>query len=451
MFRIMGIISTKNELFKKVTWAEVRDVFRGLNSELADIIDELNPSDEHTLYIANYRYGSHILKKGKIHFPDENGNMISIQDTQVPAAIQEDLGYNYGTNPVSMILENTAEIFVNTGDRIIPLYGLIPPGKIFSTWMVLNQPNPSNCQILLWDMTAGVRSIFMLQKANEKQAHSKLRKKFHIQTECPRNLTDQWDLFKEIANHESFGKPWSTKTLFFGKKWFEHMSDPKWMRFYFYLYRTAWLSSDYWRNQFTWDMVFSLIEDRRKVKPSPYILNTARYLLGVGVGASPGFSPGKDGATGPIDRLVQAYGEVYKMKGYPPTFLTPSFFDMGSEPEKPVYYSLNFPTSIEYARKSRERSSLITDLIEVKWLLNLYISELLADDLRLEYAPLYAIAKKVSFDFFHSEATEYRDIKLNSFIPEEDQSFPNSDASTPFPTNSPFMRACIRIKNKKTT
>jgi len=446
----MGILNTENSLFRKISWADIRNHVAKLNPEFAEIIDQISPASDHSLYVARYSYGSNILKKGKIHFPDKNRHMISIHDPQVPISTQEDLGYNYGTNPVSMILENSAEIFVDTGSRIIPLYGLIHPGKIFSTWMILNCKVPSNCQILLWDMTAGARSIFMLQKANEKQSHSNLKKKFHIQTERPNQLIDQWHLFKEIANHRSFGDPWETKILFFGRKWFDHIDDPRWMKFYFYLYKNAWINSDYWRNQFTWDLVFSLIEDRKKVKPAPYILNTVRYLLTIGVGAAPGFSPCKNRMDVPIDRLRLAYNEIYKLKGYPPIFLTPNFFDMTEKQTQPVYYSLNFPTSIEYSRKSRERSSLITDLIEVRWLLNLYLNELLSDDLRLEQAPLYNVAKQVNFDFFHSEVDEYYNIRLNSAIPSEDHTFPKPNPEHPFPSNSAFMRACIRIKSNKT-
>lgn len=440
------ILNSKNNNFSKLAWSDVREEVHGVNPELAILIDELELSPEYAIYKAIYPYGSEILQKGKMHFPNEHGNLIPLTNSELPKEVQEDLGYNFGSNPISLVLENTIEVFANLGDRILPLYGLVEPGTLFGTWLVLNQ-QPSNCQILLWDITAGVRSILAVQNIYEKQSNTNLKKTYHVQSDKPSSLYDQWYMFKEILNHPSFGEPIKSSLLFFGKKWFEHMDDPAWAKFYLHLYESAFINSDFWRNQFMCDMLFSVIQHKRNIRPSPYISSIVKHLFSIGIGAVPGFAPAIDNMAAPIDRLTHAYSEVYKVKGYPPTFLIPKHFNMHDLESRPVYYSLNFPTSVEFSQKSRQKSSLINDLCEIRSLLETYLQEILYGSHNVEQAPLHMVANDVHYRCFHADFKQFHNIHDTLLIPKEDKSFPAITENTPFPANNSFFRACVRISH----
>ena len=226
----MNQLNTITEL----RWHDIRHELNTVNPKLTSIIDELNPNHKYTLFKATYSFGSEIIKEGKLFIPNENGTLVPLYSNNISTAIQEKLGYNLGTNPVSIILGNTAEIFMIFEQHTIPLYGLIPEGKIFSSWRVLSQ-KISHSPAFLWNMTAGARSIFLLSKISESIGHKRLMKTFNIKAEKPVNLLDHWYTLKAIANDENFKDPWKLTIIYFSKKWFEKLNDPAWQRFEHYM------------------------------------------------------------------------------------------------------------------------------------------------------------------------------------------------------------------------
>jgi hypothetical protein len=427
------------------SWEEIRTDFIKINPTLGKIIDQINPNKKHYFYCMEYPYGTKMLNNGTLHIPKQNDYSIPITSHLLNNTIKEDLGYSFGANPVSIILENTAELFTELGDRIITLYGVIPPGKVFGTWPVLSR-NRTNTPILSWNMIAGVRTIFMMQKISDKQAHSNLKKTFDLKQPAPRTMIEHWEIFKNIANHKSFGNPWKTKILFFTKNWFQHTNDKEWQNFYYYLYRKAWDRSDFWRNQFQWDLIFSIIQKNKNINPSLHYASVARQLIAIASGAVTGFAPAIDNSAGPIDRIITAYKNTYNLFGYPPTLIIPQMFSL-TERARSVYYSLNFPTSMEFAFKPRERTSLITELCEIRDLLQIYIKELLTNKLNVSNTQIYDNLQKVNFNFFHSDQNHHQGILSSQHIVKTDHSF--SCNEEPFPINSPFFRGCIQIDKKE--
>ena len=123
---------------EELDWRSARKTFLSINPELGKIIDDLDPDPSFTLFKLKYPFGSEILKNGILQLPDKNGELISFYDNHISKEIQEKLGYNYGSNPVTMVINNSTELFMRLGQRIIPLYGVIPAGKIFGLWRILN-------------------------------------------------------------------------------------------------------------------------------------------------------------------------------------------------------------------------------------------------------------------------------------------------------------------------
>lgn len=439
--------STHPSLLEELCWGEVREEVLKHNPILAKIMDDLSPSSKYTLFKGSYPYGSEILKEGYLQIPNNEGSLISLNNSHVSSDLQLKLGYNGGTNPVSIVLKNSTEIFMILENHTIPLYGIITPGRIFSTWKVLN-PLSSQSPAFLWNMTAGARSIFMLPKISESDKYKKLKKQFNLKSEVPRTLLDHWHIFREIASHSSLTSTWATEILFFSNKWFEHLEDKKWQPFKDYLYKNAWQGSEYWRNQFIWDLVFSLIQKERKIKPNPYISDTAKHLIGMAISALPGFSPAVDDSAAPIEQLQQVYTEVYKLEEYAPIIMQPNF--LVSDPQRPIYYSLQYPTTIEFSPRRRERSSMIFELYEVKSLLSKYLMDMRLPKLNLAGTTIYELPDKVDFDFFHTDNEGWTGIRKSKEISIEDPFFSNvpKGMNKKFPYTNPFVRGCVRIKTK---
>jgi len=434
---------------QELTWQQAREAVIKVNPKFAKVVDEINPSKEYTVFRAIYPYGAEILKNAVLYLPNNNGELIAITDSNISNHVRESLDYNMQSNPASLVLKNSIELFITLDDRTVPsLYGLVTPGKIFGTWRVLN-PQKALQSAFIWDMTAGARSLFMLPKISEAERHKKLKRAFQINADVPRTQMDHWYIFREIANHHSITTSWHTELLFFSKKWFEHLNDKAWMPFYYFLLTTAWQGTEFWRNQFFWDILFSTIQKNRNLKPSPYISDTVKYLFAIGVGSMPGFYPALDDISGPISILQNVYLDVYNLKQYAPIIMQPGMFSLQDKNCRPVYYSLQFPTAADFSPKSRDRSSIITDLFEVKSLLAKYIIDILSDKFNLNGTPFYDFTKFGKFDYFHNNVELYSDMRESAEIPLEDTSFQYKNVNNnSFPETSPFVRGCIRIFKK---
>lgn len=282
----------------KLYWKDIRDKLKPLNPEIVEIIDQISPDQKYPLYRATYPYGFKILKNGKLHIPTEFG-FKAIDDPSVPQSVSKDLMYNAGTNPVSIILKNSAEIYLERDSHTIPLYGIIPPGKIFSTWRVLN-PNKTHAPAFIWEMTSGARSVFMLPKISEAARHNKIKKEFKISCDKPNSLSKHWNIFKEIANSNTIEEPWNCEFLFFSKNWFKNLDSPDWITLQKYLLKTAWTNSEYLRNLFTWNSVYSVIQETLGIKPNPYVADIAKHLISMVAGEMPGFAPVDDNSAAPV-------------------------------------------------------------------------------------------------------------------------------------------------------
>ena len=359
--------------------------------------------------------------------------------------IQDSLSYNTGTNPVSLILHGSAEIFMVQDNHTVSLYGLIPPGKVLSTWKVLSI-DPSSSPVFIWDMTSGARSLFMLPKISKATSHKRIAKELGLQQEPPKNLLEHWEIFRELANHPSFGESWSCTIVFFGGKWFEHLDDPAFRELKLYLLENAWNGSNYWRHQFIWNLVFSVIQIEKGLKTPSYIYNIVKHILNMGVGALPGYAPAIDDMAGPIKRLQSLYASVYNLP-YTPIIMQPYIFSGAID--RSVYFSYALPNTLEFSKKTRSDSSKLDDLVTTQYYLKKYLNGLTELPLHIENTSFSRLHELVDFSFYHPDFKDLTDIKDPADLAIEDKYF-NTSASKKelFPAKSVFLRGCVRISNK---
>ena len=436
---------------EKLCWKQVRAEVAAVNPEFARLIDALSPSDDHWMLKARYPYGSLVMQQSVLSLPNAEGTIVPITDDSIAADIREGIGYNLYSNPVSLVLKNSFEIYLPLEDRTLPLSGLITPGTAFGAWRMLN-PKYTEQPVFIWDMSAGARSVFMLPKITEDMKHKRLEKTFGITVSQPRALMQHWEVFRQLANStENHQATWTAEILYFSRSWFEHLDDAAWTAFYQYFHRSGWAGTEYWRNQPIWNLIFSLVLKDYESRPNAYIMDTAQYLLNMGVGAFTGLGPARDTIAGPWDLVQHAYTEVYEVKHYPPIIIQPQLFDTKNLAAPPVYYSLQFPNATEFKPSTRVKVSIISDLHEIRSLMRRYERDLSSNKFNLQGTSLHTLFDYVQYDYFHS-ATELHegmqgteemasDVYLRTTV--------DGKVHDAFPASCLFGKGCARLSHKK--
>ncbi len=132
----------------------------------------------HYIYEAEYAFGDEILQNGKLFLPLCDGGVVPIDDPVVDRNIQKEIGHLMLTNPMSMLLSKTLDLYIPVDGRHV-LYSLVKPGNVFGVWQLLDDFSQGSIlytPLPMWDMTAGGRSLFMLPRISDKFAYGKLKK-----------------------------------------------------------------------------------------------------------------------------------------------------------------------------------------------------------------------------------------------------------------------------------
>jgi len=431
---------------EELTWQEAKAKVRKVNPKLHDIIDEWNPGPEYTLFKVIYPFGTNVLADGTLNLPYKGNRTIPINHHTVPRHIRDKL--TYSSFPLGLIIENGNEVFLEMVDRIISL-AFFNPGEILGLWEALDPPT-SHFPKRIWKVSAGARSLFMLPKIADAGAHEKLKRQYGVRTPLPKKLRYHWRVFKEIASHPNFTATWQNEIFFFSSKWVEKSKDPGWLNFHHFLLQEAWKLSAYARNETTRSIIWELFArslTKKGIKPNPYLMDTLKHLVAIGVGGFPGSKPaGSSQQAGPIQAFQSIYIDTYKLD-YSPTIMAPYHLHMDDNC-KAVYYSLHAPTLFESLPKAKTTGSLLSDLRSLKSLLEHFIEEALDGNLKIENTPLQIIIDNINYDFFHSEQDTYGEIRPTKEMPQEDESLfkiPHINKDMPFAESSPFTRGCIRI------
>lgn len=440
-------ITPGRSALKQVIWEEVRQETQAVNPELVQIIDDINPGSHLPLFKATYPYGGHIIKHGVLHLPNPSGELVPWNHSSIPNDTQNQLGHNIGAHPVALLLSKTIEIFFSFHNQTIPIHGLISPGTIFNTYRALNTTDM--CDLSLWDVTAGARSILMLPPIAERTAHDKLCKKLNIHTPKPETLSSQWQTFKAIVNSSCCKTEWATQLLFFSDQWLKHLNDKRFIYLQRYLYVKAWEQSDHVRHQFIWHLIFSLIQQRRHIKFDPYITNTVEHLLMISIGATPGFAPATNDMAAPVSLLQNVYRDIYGLKKYQPVIFHLKHFNMNQFAQH-AYYSLGYPTTIRFSPRTTKITTKLNDLICIKIIMQKYLEELRSGQYNIQKTPLSKLPEHVHYSYFHNSQNDHN-IQPCQAILQKDDLLKSLVGKESVPKNSPFLQGLIGIASGPAT
>lgn len=436
---------------KKVFWKDVRKEVHKVAPIVAKFIDEIDPGKNYPMYEACYPYGSFIVKEGICYYPNNKGKLVTISDPTLPNDIKHDLAYADHGIGCGIIIQNFVEISL-TANRFTP-QNLLTPGFVFALWYFLEK-QPSFHPSDMFNLSSGVRSIFLLPNIGDAISHKNLRKEFDIKIAAPKDLFSQWELFCNILQHPKAQCKWHTKIIYFSNKWLEKFlsNDNKWRELMLYLLRERWQQSALYRNKIFYDFALSQIQSKRNLRPNPYIADTAKHLILAALSGLPGFAVPQDNIGAPIDILQKIFLDVYGLKQYPPIFLQPTYFSLESK-SRPIYYSLAYPTSIEFSPHCRKDHTTLVDIRELAYLMDIYLEEIPKNYLKINNTPIISVANDVRFDYYHDKHDREKRIQHTSEIPKSDPTLltcPGNSQNKVFPITAPFIRGCVKISNKTT-
>ncbi|NKB47362.1 MAG: hypothetical protein GKR77_06190 [Legionellales bacterium] len=422
-----------HDLIEIATWRDMRDEIANLDTTLANIIDLIKPNDQYHFIKVKYPYGAKILYQGELHLPNAHYQDLPLSHQQISSELKKQLGYRF--TPMGFITKNLAEVYFESETRLMPAK-VVNQGEFFGLWQLLDPPIEGVVKTV-WHISAGARSAFFLPNVSDNTAHLNLKRDFKISYYAPKTLSEQQEIFREIALNSEEGRQWSCDVIFLGHKWasLDLAKNTKAVLLRNYWLEQAWNQSFYCRSQMTYDVTqeaFSLAMGKKNLKPKPYHLNTIDHLIAIGKGMYPGFIPNDESSTAmPTTAIEDAYIHSYKLKNYAPITMRP--YQGQSVPS--LYYSLSFPTLLSAGAHGYKTSNILAELREIKTLINL--TEDFYKDTHLQ------------FDLYHSEKDRFDEIKHSSDIPKEDPNFQSclDRYQAPFPFAGQFLRGCIKITN----
>ena len=400
---------------EKVTWDSARKRVAAVHPTLAKAIDALSPGKDMPLYRMTYPYGASLLDQGVWS--------VSAQ------AVASELQYAVGGMPMALVLTGAAELFLSLPDRVSP-WCLLKPGELF----------PPVVPVKALQMTAGARSLFFVPHISDAYHHKNLLRDFSLRMPAPKELLQQWHLFKALVAHPANACDWQLSLLCFPDAWVKRIHhDPAWQSVQQLLFMQTWQKSLYQREQVFYHLALSCVQATQHGKPNPYLIDTFKHLLAITAGAVPGFSVAMDDSCAPVNLLQQIYVRSYGLRKYAPTMMQPSVFSM--QQEMPVYYSLQVPTTVEFSPKSRKASNTLNDLRELQQLTQAFMADIQQQNSILYETSMAASLQQVRFDFFHSKPDPHDQVQLTDTLPQYDPDL----FSAEFAKVGTFMRGCIRI------
>ena len=193
----------------------------------------------------------------------------------------------------------------------------------------------------------------------------------------------------------------------------------------------------------TWQ-AFSMALGVKNIKPRPYIVDTIKHLISAAIGSVPAFIPSIDNSAAPIDTLSDVYSDIYRIKKYRTTFMQPYNLLPNNE-KKPIYYSLSMPIVLEGYSLDKIPPQIMTDLREIKYVLNTLQQTAQQD--KLEFS-IHRAFNTIGFKFFHTEKDIHHEIISASQLPNLDTTFnycTNTGRNQHFCDSSRFLNGCIQI------
>jgi hypothetical protein len=432
-----------------LTWADVRDKIAAVNPWLWEIISDIKGVNKYHIIRATYPFGDDVIYKGNFFF-NINGQSVPWESNKISRNIKKLLDYSWKTTPFGVVTNNSVESHIHHSNHILP-FRLLLPGKTFSLSNIFDKES-SYFITGLYSTKAGCRSMLMLAKITHALSSARLTKKYGVTRHLlPKELSDHWLLFNEIAHSPTFKTKWEAEITLFSHEFINPIRETLNARHE--LLSGIWREIAFQRNEKTYNFIWSIFFDTLplSLKNDTFIIQTVKHLILIAIQQAPGFVPEDSNLSGPITELIDVFLNCYKIRFHLPVFMRLEHFDG----KNPVYYSLYKSTFIYEAPERKATKQTINELIKIRSVLFSFRDYILNNKFEhsLKDTSLYKILSEVDFDFYHPDGTG--DIK-NSIeeLVKADKRFTNlpyddiSKYGLAFPIHSMFFHGCVKVGPK---
>lgn len=445
----------QNKGLVKTYWSDVRDRVIKVEPIFGKLVDELAPDHTFPIYLAYYPYGALTGDTKSPFMPNAEGGVYRLSDADAPKDVMKHLGYGKDSFPLGMVLEKEMEYFIDLKENEITIPWLIlSAGMFFPFSRVLTKRNSRTyAPNGILSTMSGARSAFMLPNIGCVTNHARLQRDFNIKLPPPKSSYGHFELFKQLTKSSSLNCDWRSCIIYFSEKWVTKLhTDKAWLSLKMYLYELAWNRFDYLTNHIYYDIAFSSIQNRRNLKPNPYLADTAAHLFATALGAAPGYAPACNDDSLPLELLQNVFVSSYGLKKYHPTIMQPMHFILEKN-MAPVYYSIQNPSTYVSSPKSREISNILFELRELEHIMSIFIDELSKDNAMCSDTIINKIAKTINFLYFHNKTDRHHVIKPSSYIIKLDKRFNYINPKykvkdAEFASDATFLRGCIKVSMK---
>ena len=434
---------------EKIYWADIKATVQAINPNFYTLVNAIDPGLDFPLYLVRFPYGELIGDKISQFLPIATKGFLRLSDANLPKDIQQHLGYAKASSPMAMILDKQVEWFVDLPQKHMTLPTMIQkPGDFFSYTRVLDlEPSFTYSPMGVLSAISGARTTFMLPSIGCQTKLTKLSRELGVKIKQPNHLYDHFNLFKSILASNQQQNHWHSSFIYFSENWVEQIkNNPDWYSVQKYFYSLFVKKSMYLKNLPHYQTAYSLLLESTNQKPNPYLFDTFKHMIDMMTGEMPGFSPQVNDDLLPLDRLQSIFSNHYGLKTTTPTIMAPAYFELSHPSPKPIYYSLQFPTTRTFSPNSK-KSSTMSALRELNEMCVDLFQELKKDHGFCSNTIIQHITQLLSVEFFHNTVDIDGLIKnISGLIQSDDRFFYNSQNRVLIPTeDSKFFRGCIRM------
>jgi hypothetical protein len=437
-----------------LSWKDVKQKVIELNPFIGNEMDQIPGVDDFKVLRVRYPYGMDIVKAGEFCI-NYDGQCAYFDSDKTPQNIRDMFDYFWMGIPFGMVTHNAFEAHIQLPSHIVPLR-LLNPGKTFSLLTIFEDPSKVHYLQNSQNVMAGCRSLVMLPKISDKVYSERLTRKYGVHQHLnPKSLTNHWELFTELLASPQFECDWYCEVIFFSKEFvkaIEGMSEFKER-----LLKFIWQFTAFERNQFTYEMIWSLFEEANldlATRNSIRVVETVKHIIRMCMSEyPPGFVPAIDNSAGPVSQLMETFDQVYRMRYFYPIMLQLASYNG----KTPLYYSLNKPAFFHAIPEKAAVTQGIADTLAIKQVFELFRQKVLHNKLpiSLEGTALYEMLEKTEFDFYHTVADSDKLKTDATQLMAEDPRFMQAAKLINYdrdilrtPEKAIFFNGCIRIRPK---
>ncbi|HHT0594015.1 TPA: hypothetical protein ACTXXA_002088 [Legionella anisa] len=427
---------------EKVSWNEIKNRINAVNPSIYQVLDELLSNTQIPFFLAHYRFGEHFGIKNHAYLPGKSGKLERIDSPNTDNELFQHLGYGKNSLPLGIILDKYCEWhYFGEEDRIFPdcVQG---PGAIFNMQIVFDEDQTVDNNVL--SVSSGALSSFLLPNIGCQRKHARVQKYFNVSHPPPKTPYEHYRIFKEVLQDGYTSTNWHSQILYFSEQFIEEVKrNDKWLKLKLHF-------SEALRKKLTKNTYDSSCNDlflsARKVnrfRPTPFIMDTAKYIFNICMGSGIGVKPAIDEQYLPVSDVQRIYNTCYGLE-YTPTVMVPASLD---EKNDSVYYPLQCPFAKINTFKTNQSNSTLTELETLKNVLLAYQEEFTEEKGDAFGSTLYKVSKETQFTFYHYKSDSQNLIKNPNELLDEDSRFLFSycNNATIFSSDAKLFRGCVRL------